>query len=65
MMFTLLMEISRSAPARFTACDSLVRSASSMPNIRNASRMDIKVNTRRSLRRVRFAQTSGSQRTFT
>ena len=36
--------------------DRLVRNASSMPNIRNASMMDMNVNTRRNLRRFRFAQ---------
>jgi len=55
-MLTLLISISRSAPARFTACERLVRNASSNPNIRNASRMEMNVNAKRSLRRLRFAQ---------
>src|SRR4051812_42720442 len=61
-MFTLLMHIRRSAPARLMACERLVRSASSMPNIRKASRIDMNVKIRRSLRLRRLAHTSGSQR---
>src|SRR3954469_19128907 len=61
-MLTLLSTSTRSAPTTFTTPARLVRSASSMPNMRNASRMDTKVNTRRNLRRFRFAQTIGSQR---
>ena len=61
-MLILLCTSSRSAPTTFTTPARLVRNASSMPNIRNASRIEMNVNTRRNLRRLRFAQTIGSQR---
>src|SRR5690349_9559774 len=61
-MLTLLMVSTRSAPTTLTTPARLVRSASSMPNIRNASRIDTKVKISRSLRRFRLAQTSGNQR---
>src|SRR5262245_59528143 len=61
-MLTLLCTSRRSAPITLTTPARLVRSASSMPNIRKATRIDAKVHTKRSLRRFRFAQTIGSQR---
>src|SRR3954464_9563532 len=61
-MFILLMVSTRSAPTTLTTPARLVRSASSMPNMRKASRMEMNVKTSRSLRRLRLAQTSGNQR---
>src|SRR5512144_73364 len=61
-MLILLMVSTRSAPTTLTTPARLVRSASSMPNIRKASRMEMNVKISRSLRRFRLAQTSGIQR---
>ena len=61
-MFNLLIINNRSEPTMLMACERLVRSASSIPNMRNASRIEMNVNTSRNFRRRRLAQTIGSQR---